>query len=104
MRRIHFTNPSVQEKVDMLSLRAQGRAKEARLSADAEDVYSQIQGHFVLDRGKFTFDNLVYTLPGATFGSKAFIHSMESNSISMERCRPTRNSHRWSRRAGSHGC
>ena len=66
IRRIHFSNPSVQEKVDMLSLRAQGRAKEVQSGAGVDDVYSQIQGHFMLDRGKLTFDKLSYTLPGAT--------------------------------------
>ena len=30
---IHFTNPSVQDKVDMMSLRAQGDPKEAKPGA-----------------------------------------------------------------------
>jgi hypothetical protein len=64
LRQIHFTNPEVQDKVDMLSLRAQGDAKEAK--PGAEDVHSQMVGLFVLGEGKLSFSRLDYTLPGAT--------------------------------------
>jgi hypothetical protein len=64
LRQIHFTNPEVQDKVDMLSLRAQGDAKDAK--PGAEDVYSQMVGQFVLGGGKLSFSKLNYTLPGAT--------------------------------------
>jgi hypothetical protein len=60
--RIHFTNPDVQDKVDMLSLRAQGEAKMAK--SGVEDVRSAMTGKFVMDHGKIDFDDLVYTLPG----------------------------------------
>jgi hypothetical protein len=60
---IHFTNPEVQDKVDMLSLRAQGDPKDAK--PGAEDVYSQMVGEFVLGGGKLRFSKLDYTLPGA---------------------------------------
>jgi len=60
---IHFTNPEVEDKVDMLSLRAQGDPKAAR--PGAEDVQSQMVGQFVMDDGKLSFSKLDYTLPGA---------------------------------------
>jgi hypothetical protein len=64
LRQIHFTNPEVEDKVDMLSLRAQGDPKQAK--PGAEDVHSQMEGQFVLGGGKLNFSKLNYTLPGAT--------------------------------------
>jgi hypothetical protein len=64
LRQIHFTNPEVEDKVDMLSLRAQGDPKDAR--PGAQDVHSQMVGQFVLAGGKLSFSKLNYTLPGAT--------------------------------------
>jgi hypothetical protein len=64
LRQIHFTNPEMQDKVDMLSLRAQGDPKDAK--PGAEDVHSEMVGQFVLGAGKLSFSKLNYTLPGAT--------------------------------------
>jgi hypothetical protein len=64
LRQIHFTNSGVEDKVDMLSLRAQGNAKDAK--PGAEDVHSQMVGQFVLAGGKLSFSKLNYTMPGAT--------------------------------------
>jgi hypothetical protein len=64
LQQIHFTNPDVQDKVDMLSLRAQGDPKDAK--PGAEDVSSQMVGQFVLDAGELSFSKLDYMLPGAT--------------------------------------
>src|SRR5271155_916957 len=63
LRQIHFTNPDVEDKVDMLSLRAQGDPKDAK--PGAEDVRSQMTGQFVMDAGKLSFSKLDYMLPGA---------------------------------------
>jgi AsmA-like C-terminal region len=63
LRQIHFTNPEVEDKVDMLSLRAQGDPKAAK--PGAEDVHSQMVGQFVMADGKLSFSKLDYTLPGA---------------------------------------
>jgi hypothetical protein len=60
---IHFTNPKVQDKADMLSLRAQGRPKEAR--PGARDVSSRLKGAFHLNEGVIQLSNLAYVLPGA---------------------------------------
>jgi len=63
LREIHFTNPDVEDKVDMLSLRAQGDPKDAK--PGAEDVQSQMVGEFVMEDGKLNFSKLDYSLPGA---------------------------------------
>jgi hypothetical protein len=63
-RQIHFTNPEVEDKVDMMSLRAEGDPKEAK--PGAPDVQSAMTGHFEMKDGKMTFPDLVYELPGAT--------------------------------------
>jgi hypothetical protein len=63
LQQIHFTNPEVEDKVDMLSLRAQGDPKDAK--PGAADVHSQMVGQFVMEGGKLTFSRLDYSLPGA---------------------------------------
>jgi hypothetical protein len=60
---IHFTNPGVQDKIDMLSLRAQGEPAEARPAATHVD--SHLQGAFSLVEGVIQLSNLAYVLPGA---------------------------------------
>ncbi|HUZ97056.1 MAG TPA: hypothetical protein VMU57_19305 [Edaphobacter sp.] len=64
LQRIHFTNPEVEDKVDMLSLRAQGDPKAAK--PGAADVHSQMKGMFVMGDRRLRFSNLLYTLPGGT--------------------------------------
>jgi hypothetical protein len=61
---IHFSNAAVEDKVDMLSLRAQGKPDEAH--PGAPDIHSQIRGAFNLSSGRMVFSNLDYALPGAT--------------------------------------
>ncbi len=63
LRNMHFSNRQVQEKVDMLSQRAQGRPEEA--NAGAEVVSSQMTGTFSMDKGVIHFADLRYRLPGA---------------------------------------
>jgi hypothetical protein len=64
LRQIHFSNSEVQDKVDMLSLRAQGDPKAAK--PGAEDVRSQMRGKFVMADGRLHLSSLLYTLPGGT--------------------------------------
>jgi hypothetical protein len=64
LQQIHFTNPDVEDKVDMLSLRAQGDPKDAK--PGAEDVQSQMVGQFVMADRKISFSKLDYAMPGAT--------------------------------------
>ncbi len=63
LQSIHFTNPAVQDKVDMMSLRAQGQPKEAQ--PGARDVTSHMSGTFSLNQGVIQFSNLAYVMPGA---------------------------------------
>jgi hypothetical protein len=64
LKQMHFTNPELQDKVDMLSLRAQGDPKDAK--PGAEDVISRMTGKFQMGDGKLNLQDLNYTLPGAT--------------------------------------
>ncbi len=64
LKRMHFTNPALQDKVDMLSLRAQGDPKDAK--PGAEDVNSHMTGKFQMGNGKLVLQDLNYTMPGAT--------------------------------------
>jgi AsmA-like C-terminal region len=61
MERSHFTAASVQEKLDNLSRRAQGKPKAEEIS----DVLSSIRGDFDLRDGNLTFNRLTFQVPGA---------------------------------------
>jgi hypothetical protein len=74
LRTIHFTNASVQDKVDMLSLRARGEPEKAK--PGAEDVNSLMQGDFTIGNGKIVFSRLSYMLPGAQV-NLAGVYSMD---------------------------
>ena len=63
LREIHFTNPKTEDKLDEMSLRAQGRPKEAE--PGAPDIHSVMTGDFFLRSGRIDFSKLDYTLPGA---------------------------------------
>jgi hypothetical protein len=63
LTQIHFSNPKVQDRVDMLSMRAQGKPNQAK--AGAADVNSRMSGRFELEHGLLHFHDLLYTLPGA---------------------------------------
>ncbi|MEO8735366.1 MAG: AsmA-like C-terminal region-containing protein [Edaphobacter sp.] len=76
VREIHFTNPKVEDKVDMLSLRAQGDPKLAK--PGAVDVRSRMRGEFVMANGRLRFSDLVYTLPGGTV-RLAGVYSLDGN-------------------------
>jgi hypothetical protein len=64
LREIHLTNPKTEDKLDELSLRAQGRPKDAK--PGAADVHSTMSGDFIMRFGRIDFSKLDYTLPGAT--------------------------------------
>ncbi|MCU1260064.1 MAG: hypothetical protein JWO80_2949 [Bryobacterales bacterium] len=81
LRRIHFTNPKVQDTVDMLSLRARGEPEEAK--PGAEDVSSRMYGQFKLENGRLRFNNLVYSLPGATV-RLAGVYSLDGDEFDFE--------------------
>jgi hypothetical protein len=62
LRQIHFTNPSIEDKVDLMSLRAQG--KTDALKPGAPDVTSKMTGRFAMRNGELVFSRLDYSLPG----------------------------------------
>ena len=66
LKRMRFTNAGLQDKVDMLSLRAQGDPQDAK--PGAEDVNSRMTGKFQMHDGKLDLVDLHYTMPGATVG------------------------------------
>src|SRR5437899_784855 len=58
----HFTNKKIQSKVDALSMRGQGRPKEAQ--EDVPDVLSEMAGDFRLANGLLSFSKLHFQVPG----------------------------------------
>jgi hypothetical protein len=59
----HFTNQKVQSKLNSLSLRSRGKAKQARDNPD-EDVPVDLQGAFTLNEGLLSFSFLHFLVPG----------------------------------------
>jgi hypothetical protein len=59
----HFTNEKVQGRLDSLSLRSQGKAKQAQ-EHDIENVPVDLQGVFTLKDGSLSFSYLHFLIPG----------------------------------------
>lgn len=81
LRNIHFANPKIQDSVDMMSLRAQGKADQAK--PGAEDLPSRMSGRFVMDGGKLRFPDLQYLLPGASVDLSG-VYSLDGNEFDFE--------------------
>lgn len=65
---VHFTDPKVQDKVDQLSLRGQGKpdkAQEDAANTINANVASSMKGNFTLDDSRLTITGLHYNVPGA---------------------------------------
>jgi hypothetical protein len=64
---VHFTSEKIQSKVDELSLRGQGKPKEAAEIKEGQlpDIASSMKGDFELGAQKITISNLDYQVPGA---------------------------------------
>lgn len=58
-----FSNEKIQDRLDALSLRAQGRPDLAKEQLDM-NVQSQLSGVFRLDNGLFSFSRLQFAIPG----------------------------------------
>ena len=95
LQNAHFNNPKFQAAVDNLSLRAQGKARQAEEIKDERkqppaqsgdeqfpDVASQMQGHFDLGNEKLTIQHLVYTVPGAEVGLDG-VYSLDGQEFQM---------------------
>jgi hypothetical protein len=61
--RAHFTNEKVQGRLDSLSLRSQGKAKQAQ-EHNVENVPVDLQGVFTLKDGSLSFSYLHFLIPG----------------------------------------
>jgi hypothetical protein len=59
----HFTNEKVQGRLDSLSLRSQGKPRQAK-EHDAENVPVDLQGVFALKDGLLSFSYLHFLIPG----------------------------------------
>jgi hypothetical protein len=59
----HFSNEKLENKVDALSLRSQGKPNEAKEENPA-DVFSEMGGAFRLADGLLSFSKLHYEIPG----------------------------------------
>ncbi|MDE1154606.1 MAG: hypothetical protein PW735_02630 [Acidobacteriaceae bacterium] len=67
VQHVIFTNPMVQDKMDGLSMRAQGKMHEMATAASngRPDVESHITSLFNLKSGKMSMENVVFEMPGA---------------------------------------
>jgi len=82
---VHFGDPTIQGKVDELSLRSQGHPKEAKQDAHGSitaDVASDMQGNFTLGNGKVTVTGLRYVVPGANIAMNGF-YLLDGNQINF---------------------
>ena len=77
---MRFNNPAIQDKVDGLSARAQGKPKEvAAYSTDQEaEVSSMMSASFRWAHGLMTVDDLHYQIPGALVLMNG-VYSMDGN-------------------------
>jgi hypothetical protein len=64
-----FTSAKIQDRIEELSLRGQGRPKDMK-TTDPGSIGSTMQGDFKMAGGVVTLPNLVYTVPGATIDLK----------------------------------
>ena len=64
-----FGNPAMQQKIDEISMRAQGHPKAAN-PQDATLVQSSMTGEFTQAQGLMDFSDLEYAMPGATIKMK----------------------------------
>lgn len=77
----HFSDPDVQEKIDELSLRSQGKPGEAKKESKGgsrADVASEMRGKFNLANGKLKISDLNYKVPGAHIQLSG-VYSLDGN-------------------------
>lgn len=76
--RVIFTNTLVQDKIDALSRKAQGRPADTSI----EEVASSVATRFSLRNGLFTYRGLSFAVQGATV-RLAGTHSLRSKSLNL---------------------
>jgi hypothetical protein len=72
-----FTNDKIQDRIDALSLRSQGKAKLAQQHTDV-NVPTDLQGTFRLENGVLTFSFLHFLIPG-THADMTGEYSLDGN-------------------------
>jgi hypothetical protein len=77
-----FGNPKMQQKIDEVSMRAQGHPKAAN-AQDATLVNSAVTGEFVQANGTMNFSTLDYTIPGAVIKLKGW-YKLQGNSFDFK--------------------
>ena len=77
-----FGNPAMQQKIDEMSMRAQGHPKAAN-AQDATLVLSTMTGDFVQANGVMDFSDLEYALPGAVIKMKGQ-YKLEGNGFDFK--------------------
>jgi len=76
--RVTFTNDAVQDKIDELSRRGQGKPKDTSI----DEVASQLSSKFALTDGVFTYQALTFNVQGADVQMNG-THSLRSKSLSL---------------------
>jgi hypothetical protein len=79
---VQFTNPNLQNRIDELSLRGQGKPKQAK-NPDAVNVRSAMQSDFQMKNGVITLPNLKYMVPGAEVDLNG-TYGIEGGSLSFK--------------------
>lgn len=78
----HFSNQSIQSKVDALSMRSQGKPKLA-MDQIPDNVRSQMGGSFVLKNSVLNLPDLVFQMPG-TRVALAGDYSLDGNRFDLQ--------------------
>jgi hypothetical protein len=76
--RVTFTNDAVQEKIDVLSRKAQGKPQDMTI----DEVASRMYAKFALRNGQFTYQDLSFKVQGADVRLNG-THSLRSKSLDL---------------------
>ena len=85
--RVTFTNDAVQDKIDELSRRGQGKPKDASI----DEVASQLSSKFALKNGVFTYQTLTFNVQGADVQSER--HAFTALEVAQPRRRSAAERH-----------
>jgi hypothetical protein len=77
--KVTFSNDIVQDKIDMLSRRGQGRPGDVSI----DEVASQMATKFSLKNGEFAYSNLSFDVQGATVHMDG-THSLRTKAVNMQ--------------------
>ena len=75
----HFTSDKIQKRIDELSLRSQGKAKQAK-EGISNDVESTLEGVFNLKNGLLSFSQLRFQVPG-TLIDMTGVYGLDGNTF-----------------------